>query len=122
MSIRTERVASLIKEELGAILLREYTSPSYGFITVTDVKMSADLKIAKVALSVLGNDEVKARTMAMLESEKPHIRGMLGSHVRLRYTPSLLFLLDDSLDTVDRINLLLKKIHDDERKPDVPSA
>ena len=121
MSIRTERVASLMKEELGAILSREYSSPSYGFITVTDVRMTADLKIARVAVSIFGNDKVRSRTMAMLESEKPRIRGIVGSHVRLRYTPSLLFLLDDSLDAVDRINRLIKKIHNDERKPDASS-
>jgi ribosome-binding factor A len=68
MSIRTERVSSLIKEEIGAILIREYTDKAYGFITVTDVKVTADLKIAKVYFSVFGDPAVQARTMAMLDS------------------------------------------------------
>ena len=52
--------------------------------------------------------------MTFLESEKSHIRGMVGSRVRLRYTPELEFLEDTTLETVDRINYLIKKIHRDE--------
>ena len=55
MSIRTERVASLLKEEIGAMLVRDYNDPSYGFITVTDVRVTGDLRIAKIYFSVLGN-------------------------------------------------------------------
>ena len=113
MSIRTERVASLIKSEIGTILTREYNDPTLGFITVTDVKMSPDLRIAKVAFSILGNEELKAKTMRMLEEEKSHIRGAVGSRLRLKFTPALQFYRDDTLDTVERINQLIKKIHDD---------
>ena len=113
MSIRTERVASLLKEEIGAILVRDYSDRSYGFTTVTEVKMTPDLKIAKVYFSVFGGPEVKARTMAMLKDEKSHIRGLVGSHVRLKFTPALQFYLDDTLDQVDRINHLIRKIHGD---------
>jgi ribosome-binding factor A len=112
MSIRTERVASLIREEIGAILIREFGDRLPGFTTVTDVKMTPDLKIAKVAFSVFGNDEVKKKTMAALEGERAHIRQLVGSHLHMKFTPSLHFYLDDTLDHVDRINSLLKKIHD----------
>lgn len=118
MSIRTERVASLIKEEIGAILIREYSNPAFGFITVTDVKMTPDLKIAKVAFSVFANEEVRAKTMKMLDDQKPHIRGLVGSHMRLKFTPALQFFLDDTLAHVDRINTLIKQIHSDGKKPD----
>ena len=114
MSIRTERVASLIKEEIGAILGREYRDPSYGFITVTAVKMSPDLRIVRVSVSVFGNGEVQERAMKMLEEQKHHMRGMLGSHLRLKYTPVLQFYLDDTMERVDRINTLLRKIHEDD--------
>jgi len=118
MSIRTERVASLIKTEIGSILTREYNDPSFGFITVTDVKMSPDLRIAKVAFSIFGDDARKAKTMDMLEDEKSHIRGLVGSRLRLKFTPSLQFYRDDTLDTVDRINQLIKKIHEDDKRDD----
>jgi ribosome-binding factor A len=115
MSIRTERVASLIKHEIGAIVTREYNDPSYGFVTVTAVKMTPDLKIARVSFSVFGSEETKAKTMKMLEDEKRHIRGLVGSHLKLKFTPALQFYLDETLDHVDRINQLIKKIHTDEQ-------
>lgn len=113
MSIRTERVASLLKEEIGGILIREFRDPAYGFTTVTDVRMTPDLKIAKVYFSVFGGPDVKSKTMAMLEEQKSHIRGQVGSHLRLKFTPTLQFFLDDTLDHVDRINTLIKKIHNE---------
>jgi ribosome-binding factor A len=117
MSRRTERVASLIKEEVGAILTREYSDRSYGFTTVTDVRMTPDLKIARVYFSVFGSADVQSRTMAMLEEEKAHIRGLVGSHLRLKFIPALQFYLDDTLDHVDRINALIRKIHDEGGAP-----
>ena len=116
MSIRTERVASLLKEEVGAILQREYNDPSLGFITVTDVRVTADLRIAKIYFSIFGSDEVRQRTMAFLEGEKPQIRSLLAGRIRLRFMPVLELYRDDTLDRVERINTLLKKI-DDERNP-----
>ena len=119
MSIRTERVASLLKEEIGAFLTREFRDPSYGFTTVTDVRMTPDLKLAKIYFSVFGAAEVQARTMEMLQEQKSHIRGQVGSHLRLKFTPALQFFLDDTLDHVDRINTLIKKIHSEgSSKPD----
>ncbi len=113
MTIRTERVASLIKEEMGGILTREYTGSGIGFTTVTDVRMTPDLKIAKVYFSVFGGPDVQGKTMALLEEEKQHIRGLLANHLHLKFIPALQFYLDDTLNHVDRINTLIKKIHDD---------
>jgi ribosome-binding factor A len=112
MSIRTERVASLIKEEIGALLIRDYGDRSSGLTTVTDVKMTPDLKIARVYFSVFGGPDARKKTMAMLDGERQHIRKVVGSHLRMKFTPALQFYLDDTLDHVDRINSLLKKIHD----------
>jgi ribosome-binding factor A len=112
MSIRTERVASVIKAEIGALLIREYGGGGKPFTTVTDVRMTPDLKIAKVYLSIFGPPEIRTKTMAMLDNEKPHIRQIVGSHLRMKFTPAIQFYLDDTLDQVDRINTLLKKIHD----------
>jgi len=112
MSIRTERVASLIKEEIGGILSRDYRDPGHGFTTVTDVKMSPDLKIARVYFSVFGSPEVRKAAMARLEEDRPRLRREVGSHLRMKFTPALQFFLDDTLDHVDRINTIIKKIHD----------
>lgn len=119
MSIRTERVASVIKERIGAILVHDYNNPAYGFITVTDVKMSTDLRIAKVYVSVFGSEEVQSKAMKMFESEKQHIRGLVASHIQLKFAPVLQFYLDHTLEEADKINRLINKIHEgDPKGPD----
>ncbi len=119
MSIRTERVASLLKEELGAVLVRDYSDPSYGFITITDVRVTGDLRIAKVYFSIMGDAEIQKKTMAMLERERSHLRGMIGSKLRLRFVPDLHFYQDTTMERVHRINTLINEIHkDDDKKGD----
>jgi ribosome-binding factor A len=117
MSLRTERVASLIKEEVGMLFTREYRDPAYGFITVMDVHMSPDLRIAKIYVSIMGTPDIRTRTMEMLEHNKPEIRSFIGSHIRLKFTPSVQFYIDETLDRVEKIENLIKQIHkDDESK------
>ncbi|TAK55291.1 MAG: 30S ribosome-binding factor RbfA [Bacteroidetes bacterium] len=118
MSMRMERVASVIKEEIGVLLLRELNEPGLGFITVTEVHMTPDLKLAKIYVSIFGNDEIKQRTMQFLEEQTPHVRAVLGSHIRLKFTPSVQFYLDETLDRVERIEKIIKQIHgqDDDKK------
>lgn len=113
MSIRTEKVASLLKEEIGGILQREYNGPSLGFTTVVDVRVTQDLRIAKVYFSVYGSEEIRTRTMNLLKKDKPEIRSMLARRIRLRFMPALEFFRDDTLDRVDRINQIIKKINDE---------
>jgi ribosome-binding factor A len=117
VSIRTERVASVIKERIAEIVIHDYNDPKLGFITVTDVKMSPDLKIARVYFSIFGSEEVQAKAMKMLEGEKQHIRGLVASHVQLKFAPALQFHLDRTLEEVDRINRLINKIHENDKKP-----
>jgi ribosome-binding factor A len=115
-TIRSERVASVIKERIGAVLVHDYNDPAYGFITVTDVKMTPDLRIAKVYFSILGNEETRDRGMKMLEREKQHIRGDVAAYVRLRFAPVMQFYLDETMERVDRINQLINKIHEQDAK------
>ena len=107
MTLRTDRVSSLIKEELGSMFTREYRDK--GFITITDVQMTPDLKIAKIYVSVFGSEKVKKDTLDMLEEQKHHIRGYLGHHVSLKFTPTVQFYLDDTMEKVERINRLLRE-------------
>jgi ribosome-binding factor A len=118
MSIRTERVASLIKEEVGTIVSREYSSTEYGFITVTEVRMSPDLKIAKVYFSIFGSPEKQASTMLMLEEQKQHLRAEVAHRVHLKFAPALQFYHDTTMDEVDKINRLINKIHSNENRND----
>lgn len=112
MANRPDRVASLLKEELASILTREYAGQLPGFTTVTEVRISPDLRNARVYVSVFGSSEVKQQTMEALEAETPHMRSMVAGRIRIRFVPELLFVLDETLDRVDRINTIIKKIHD----------
>ena len=95
-------------------LTREYRDPGYGFITVTEVHMTPDLRIAKIYVSIMGNGEVRTRTMKMLEDHKGEIRSFIGSHMRLKFTPAVQLYIDETLDRVEKIDRLLKQIHKDD--------
>jgi ribosome-binding factor A len=114
MSIRTERVASLLKQEIASLLVRDYNDPAFGFVTVTEVRVTPDLRIAKVFFSVFGTEEVRSRTMAHLEQERPSIRAFVGSRMKIRFVPDLQFALDTTLDRVERLEGIFRKLHDKE--------
>ena len=112
MSVRMEKVGSLFKEELGMHIQRNFSISEYGLLTVTDVVMSPDLKIAKVYISVYGDEERKKKSLAMLEAQKPAIRSTIGQKIRLRYTPEIIFFLDETIDRAMRLEKIFKKIHE----------
>ena len=111
MSLRTERVASLLRHEVGTYIAREFRDANTGLITVTEVHMSPDLRIAKIYVSIMGNAEVKDQTMKILEERKGEVRSFIGSHMRLKFTPAVQFYVDETLDRVSRIDQLIKQIH-----------
>jgi len=116
MSVRAQKVGSLIKEELSMLLQRNYSMSEYGFLTVTDIIMSPDLRIAKVYISVYGDAERKKKSFAMLEAQKTSIRSMIGHSVRLRYTPEIIFYLDETVDKALKLESIFKKIHEQDSK------
>ena len=118
MSVRTERVASLIRHELGTIISREYSGGELGFSTVTEVRVTPDLKLAKIYVSILGAPPVREKTLARLESEKSLIRGLLASQVSMKYIPALQFYHDNTMDKVEALENLIKKIHENDDKPE----
>ncbi len=119
MTLRTDRVASLIREEIGGYISREFRDPAYGLITVTEVIVTPDLRIAKVYVSIMGSPEVRAATMKMLEEHKGEIRSFVGSQVRVKFTPSIHFYVDETMDRVEKINNLIRQIHSgDAPKPE----
>jgi len=116
MSVRSEKVGSLIKEELGLLLQRNFSMADYGFLTVTEVLMSPDLKVAKVYVSIFGDKEKKKKSFAKLEAQKSSIRSMLGHAVRLRFTPEIIFYLDETLDKAMKLENIFHKIHENDPK------
>ncbi len=116
MSVRSEKVASLIKDELSVIFQRNFSMAEYGFLTVTDVMMSPDLKVAKVYISIFGEQDRKNKSLAKLATQKSAIRSMLGRAVRLRYTPEIIFYLDETMDRVMKMEKLFHQIHEHDAK------
>jgi len=104
---RLERVNQLIKEEISLLIQRELKDPRLGFVTVTEVDTTADLKQAKVYVSVLGNDEQWIKSFKALESARGFVWGWLRRHLDLRVTPDLAFRPDRSMEHAARMQTLL---------------
>ncbi|NLG83563.1 MAG: 30S ribosome-binding factor RbfA [Firmicutes bacterium] len=107
---RARRLAELVKEEMGQILHRMLKDPRIGFVSVTDVEVSTDLAHIKIYLSPYGDAEAKRQTMAGLESARGFIRSELGQRLRLRHTPEIELIADDSIERGARIMSLLEEI------------
>lgn len=114
MSFRLDKVSSLIKEEIGLIFLHKIQDPGLSLITVTNVKMSPDLRHAKIYLSIYEKTK-RDEVMLKVDSMKKLIRSELASKIQIRFVPELHFFLDDTLDYVEKMEGLFKKIHDNEK-------
>jgi ribosome-binding factor A len=112
MTQRTEKVQKLAQEVLGESI-QALKDPRIGFVTVTGVKISADLRHARVFVSVLGSADVQRATMAGLESAKSHLRSDLGRQMRMKYLPELIFELDHSPEEAQRMEELFRRIHEE---------
>lgn len=106
---RSQRVSDLIREEIADIIMNKIKDPRLGFVTVTGVDITEDLKIANVYISVLKEEE-KETTFEIINSAKGLIRSELGKRVRMKFLPSLTFRFDESIAYGDRIDRLLKEI------------
>ena len=106
---RPERVAEEFREILAEEIPR-LKDPRVGFVTVTRVEVSPDLRKAIVYYTAMGPDTDKRRTRAGLVSAKAHLRSVLGHQVRMKFTPDLDFEEDVGLAQVERVTQLLKEI------------
>ena len=111
-SQRQERVATAIAHEVGALLTRGLKDPRIGLVTVTGAKISPDLREAWVYYTVHGDVRARQQTAEGLEAAKGFIRREVGQAIRLRSTPALNFVVDESIDRGERIEQLLKQVHD----------
>jgi len=104
---RMRRVNESIKEILGDAISTELKDPRIGFVTVTDVDTSPDLRAARVYVSVLGTEEERDRSLEGLRSSHGFLQGKIASAMRMKRTPTLTFEYDDSVERGDRITRLL---------------
>src|SRR5258708_14049146 len=107
---RPDRVADQIRSELATLLAREVHDPGIGFVTLTRVQVSPDLQVARVLYTVLGDEKARESSARALGRAATFLRRQVGSRLRLKRTPELRFIYDDSVAGQDRIEQLLNDI------------
>ena len=113
MTQRTEKVQKLARQVLGE-LIHDLKDPRIGFATITVVRITRDLRHARVWVSVMGSEDEQKATMEGLDSAKPYLRRELGRQMRLKYLPELMFELDQQVQEAVRVEELLHKLHEDD--------
>ena len=111
MSIKIERLNSLFVKEISYILQNEVKDKNIKFVTITGCEITSDLRYAKVFVTVFDKEKEKD-TMVALENAKSFIRGQLSKRVEIRHTPELRFVFDKSIEYGNKIEKLIKDIHD----------
>jgi len=105
---RMRRVDEAMREVLSDAITSEIKDPRVGFVTVTAVETAADLRHARVFVSVLGDDPVRRRSLQGLRSAHGFLQRRVADELRLKHTPTLEFVFDDTVDRAARITELLK--------------
>ena len=109
-SERMRRVDEAVREVISDALSQDLKDPRVGFVTVTDVKTSSDLRHARVFVSVLGDDEVREASLEGLRSAHGFLQGRVGGELHLKRTPTLDFVHDDTPARADRVERLLAEM------------
>ncbi len=102
-SLRLQRVRELLKREIGEVIRREFPVSEAGLVTVNDVDVAGDLHSASVFISILGQPEQQKRGFALLRRHRKRIQGLVGRAIILKYTPTLRFVMDDSVARGNRV-------------------
>jgi ribosome-binding factor A len=109
-SLRLQRVRELLKREIGEAIRREFEVSEAGLITVNDVDVSGDLQSAVVFISILGNEDQKKRGFGLLTRHRKRIQGLMARAVILKYTPTLRFVMDDSVVRGNRVLQIIEEL------------
>ena len=112
--VRIEKVQELMKHEISRMILQELKDPRIGFVTVTQVEVTGDLRMAKIYVSFMGNEKDAKLTLQGLQSSLGYIRRELGKRIRLRYVPEISFVPDESLMYSEHIQKLLNEVEAEE--------
>ena len=122
MSRRTDRINEQLREEISMLLTRQIKDPRLdGVISITRVVSSADLRSARVYISVMGNQETKQSALAGIQSAASFLRRELRDRINMKHTPFLSYELDDSLAEADQLLRLMNQVkaEDPDRDPEL---
>ena len=106
---RMRRINGVLREVVGSAISSDLSDPRIGFVTVTSVETSPDLRYAKVFVSVLGDEEARAATLAALASSHGVLQARIATETRMKRTPTLTFHYDDTIEQGVRISRLLEE-------------
>ena len=116
---RQEKIAEAIRQEASVIIHDKLKDPRLGFVTITSVEITHDLRFAKIFFSVLGNDEAYKKTKEALNSSLGFVRKLIAQRLSLRFAPEIAFYEDRSIEYSVRIDEVLNEIkeHDEKARP-----
>ena len=119
MSSRQDRVSEAIRQEASVIIHDKLKDPRIGFVTITNVEVTPDLRYAQIFFSVLGNEEAYKKTKDALDSAAGYVRKLVAQRLNLRFAPEIAFYEDRSTEYSVRIEEVLNEIKeiDGETKP-----
>ena len=115
---RAQRVAETIRKEISSLLIKGLKDPRIGFVTITSVDVTSDLRQAKVFYTLMGSQDGRKETQAGLDSCSSYIRQQLGRYLRLRFIPEIHFEYDASFDYGQNIERLLNEVRTEEPQDD----
>ena len=110
VSNRPERVGEAIRDELSQLLVREVHDPGVGFVTLTRVKVTPDLQLARVYYTTMGDETARRETEKALRRAAPFLRRQIGQRLRLRRVPEIEFFYDESIEKADRVERILHEL------------
>ena len=122
---RPSRVGDQLRVELSELISRQVQDPGIGFLTITRVKLTPDLQLARVFYTTIGDDRARRDTARALGRATPFLRRQVASRLRLRRVPELEFLFDESIEQQDRIEQILQDLGREREQtatPDDPAS
>jgi ribosome-binding factor A len=109
-NLRHDRVRELLRRAIGEAIRREFHVNDVGLITVNDIDVGGDLKSAVVFITILGNADQQKRGLQVLEENRIRLQGLVAKSVVLKYTPTLKFVVDDSIVRGNRVLQIIEEL------------
>lgn len=115
---RPARVGDQIRIELSELIARQVKDPGVGFVTITEVRVTPDLQIARVYYTSLGDEKARAQTRRALDRATAFLRRQVGQRLQLRRVPELEFRFDETIERADRIERIIQDLQEQDTKRD----